>query len=423
MKPSADSRGKPLKDLRIIAVEQYGAGPFGTLHFAELGAEVIKIENPKTGGDVGRDIPPYLESQDSLYFQSLNRNKKSVSLDINSPAGRDVFHDLVRHADAVYCNFRGDVPERMGLRYEDLKHVNPRIVCCSLSGWGQTGPRRAQGAYDYSIQALSGWMDVTGEPDGPPTKTGLSLIDWSGGYVAALSMMVAIYAAKRDGVGMDCDVSLFDTALSFLTYYATWNMTRGYQPARTALSAHSSITPFQNFQTADGWIAVCCPNQSFWRKYAIAIERPDLLEDSRFTDFEARWENKDALLEDLTQVMLQRTTAEWVKILSEGDVTSAPVNSVPEALAEPQTAARDIIVTVSHPVYGEIKGVRSGVRAGPLNTDIHRAPSLGEHGRELLTGLLGYSDEKYAELEALGILGRQPESEPDPAEAAARGVE
>ena len=401
-------RLKPLQDLRIVSIEQYGAGPFGTLHFAEMGAEVIKIENPTTGGDVGRLIPPYLEADDSLYFQALNRNKKSVSLDIRNPEGRRVFHDLVRSADAVYSNLRGDGPEKMGLRYQDLKHLNPQIVCCSLSGYGQSGPRRTQGAYDYAIQALSGWMSVTGEPNGPPTKAGLSLVDWTGGYVAALSMMMAIHAARRDGIGMDCDVSLFDTALSLLTYYATWNLTAGYEPRRTAYSAHSSITPFQNFRTSDGWIAVCCPNDSFWRKYAISAGRSDLLADPKYQDFSSRWEHKDELLAELSEVMLQRTTAEWVRILGEGDVPSAPVNSVEEALAEPQTIARQRIVKVEHPVYGTVHGVRSGVSVGGLDDEIRRAPTRGEHNREILIGLLGYSETRLRELEGLGVLGEAP---------------
>ena len=162
---------KPLENVRIIAVEQYGAGPFESVHMADLGADVIKIEDPRTGGDVGRYLSPYQSDEDSLFFQNFNRNKRSLSLDLSNPDGRKVLLDLVRTADAVYSNLRGDVPERLAIRYDDLKHVNPAIVCCSLSGYGMTGPRRGEPSYDYMIQGMAGWMDLTGEPEGPPVKT------------------------------------------------------------------------------------------------------------------------------------------------------------------------------------------------------------------------------------------------------------
>src|SRR5664279_2464856 len=180
---------RPLEDVRIIAIEQFGAGPFGSVHLADLGADVIKIEDPRVGGDVGRHVPPYTEGDDSLFFETFNRNKRSIVLDVSRPAGRTVFEDLVAVSDIVYSNLRGDVPEKLGIRYQDLKHVNPAIVCCSLTGFGMHGPRKTQPAYDYVLQALAGWMDITGEPGGPPTKSGLSLVDFSGGLVASTAML------------------------------------------------------------------------------------------------------------------------------------------------------------------------------------------------------------------------------------------
>ena len=178
----------PLADVRVLAIEQFGAGPWATLQLADLGAEVIKIEDPASGGDVGRYVPPFQEGEDSLFFETFNRNKKSISLDLRDPAGRDRFEELVRVSDVVFSNLRGDQPAKLRLRYDDLKHLNPRIVCCSLSGFGMTGPRAAEGGYDYMMQGLAGWMALTGEPDGPPTKSGLSLVDLSGGYVAAIAL-------------------------------------------------------------------------------------------------------------------------------------------------------------------------------------------------------------------------------------------
>jgi crotonobetainyl-CoA:carnitine CoA-transferase CaiB-like acyl-CoA transferase len=266
----------PLAGLRVLAIEQYGAGPFGSSHLADLGAEVIKIEDPTSGGDVGRTVPPYQQDGDSLFFEAFNRGKKSISLDLGSPSGRAVFEELVRVSDAVYSNLRGDVPEKMGITYAQLSGVNPRIVCCSLSGYGMTGPRRSDPGYDYVVQALTGWMDITGEPDGPPTKSGLSLVDFSAGYVAALALLAGVMGARRDGIGTDCDVSLFDTAMAMLTYPGVWHLNAGFEARRMRHSAHPSIVPFQAFETADGWIVVAAPKEKFWQRFTVVIEQPRL---------------------------------------------------------------------------------------------------------------------------------------------------
>lgn len=257
---------KPLQDVRVLALEQYGAGPFGSLQLADLGADVIKIEDPSSGGDVGRYVVPQQEGEDSIFFETFNRNKRSIGLDITSEAGRAVFEDLVRVSDIVYSNLRGDVPAKLGILYADLKHLNPKVVCCSLSGFGMTGPRSSEPAYDYVLQGLTGWMDLTGEPSGPPTKSGLSVVDYAGGLVAATTMLAALHASQRDGVGVDCDLSLYDTAMSMLTYPAAWALNGDYVPARTHHSAHPSIVPFQAFQSKDGWIVIACPKEKYLKK-------------------------------------------------------------------------------------------------------------------------------------------------------------
>src|SRR5436309_1277741 len=311
---------RPLEDVRVIAVEQYGAGPFGSLHLADLGADVIKIEDPQSGGDVGRYVPPYQEGEDSLFFETFNRNKKSVSLDLRSPRGREVFEMLVARSDAVYSNLRGDQPAKLRLTYEDLREVNPQIVCCSLSGFGMTGPRTAEAGYDYIMQAMAGWMSLTGDPDGPPTKSGLSLVDLSGGYVSALALMGGLWRARRDGVGCDCDISLYETALHELMYVGTWALSAGYIPRRMPESAHPSIVPFQAFQTADGWITVACAKQKFWERLCEALGRRELLEDPRFADFAGRNSNRDQLLPILRADFRGRETAEWLEVVGQAGV-------------------------------------------------------------------------------------------------------
>ncbi|GAB2829562.1 CoA transferase [Actinocorallia aurea] len=395
---------KPLEDVRIISLEQYGAGPFGSLHLADQGAEIIKIEDPRTGGDVGRYVPPYAEEEDSIFYETFNRNKKSISLDMATPAGRAVFEDLVRGADAVYSNLRGDVPKKLRITYDDLKHLNPRIVCCSLTGFGMTGPRAAQPGYDYILQGLAGWMDLTGEPDGPPAKSGLSLVDYTGGYVAALSLLTALHAARRDGVGMDCDVSLYDTAVSMLTYPGTWHLNAGFTPVRTRHSAHPSLVPFQAFEAADGWIVVGCAKQKFWERLAVVIDRPDLAEDPRFLTFADRQRNAGVLLSELEKIFATRTVAQWLEPMTAAAIPCGPINDVSQALAEEHTIARDLIVETEHPRYGTLKNLASPVRVGAEQPGYVRAPQRGEHQDEVLTGL-GYSPERIAELAGDGAFG------------------
>ena len=403
---------RPLEDIRVVAVEQYGAGPFGSLYLADLGAEIIKIEDPRTGGDVGRYVPPFQDGEDSLFFETFNRGKKSIDLDLSEPAGRSVLLDLVRASDALYSNLRGDIPERLGIRYDDLKETNPRIVCCSLSGFGMTGPRHAEPAYDYILQGLTGWMSLTGEPDDPPMKTGLSLVDYSGGFVAALSLVAGVHAARRDGKGMDCDLSLFDVGLSLLAYLATWHLNGGYMPARTAHSAHPSLVPFQNFETADGWIVVGCAKEKFWQRLTEVVGRPDLAADDRFRDFAARRAHAGQLLPLLTSIFRTASSAHWLAKLSEAGIPSGPIRGVEEAIAEPHAAARGMFIETEHERFGTVKHIATAARVGERPTHYRRAPRRNENAREILKGLLRYDDERIASLRAQGAFGHVSAMEP-----------
>ncbi|WP_016932720.1 CaiB/BaiF CoA transferase family protein [Rhodococcus sp. R1101] len=397
---------KPLQDVRIISLEQYGAGPFGSVHLADLGADVIKIEDPNVGGDVGRYVPPYNDGEDSLFFETFNRNKRSLSLDLSSPAGRAVFEDLVRTSDAVYSNLRGDVPAKIGITYDDLKHLNPAIVCCSLTGFGMTGPRAEEPGYDYILQGLAGWMSVTGDPEGPPTKSGLSLVDYSGGFVAAISLLSGLHAAKRDGIGGDCDVSLYDTAMSLLTYPATWHLNAGFEPVRTKNSAHPSLVPFQAFEASDGWLVVGCAKEKFWERLVVAIDRPDLGADPRFANFALRGEHQDELLPILEQTFATQPVDYWLSRLQPAGVPSGPINDVAQALTEPHTRARGLLVETEHPTFGTVRQVASPVRFGSEPMQYRRAPLRNEHFDEIVRDL-GYSTERVAELTGQGAFGKQ----------------
>ncbi|TQS18550.1 CoA transferase [Microbispora hainanensis] len=390
----------PLEDVRIIAIEQYGAGPFGSVHLADLGAEVIKIEDPSTGGDIGRYVVPEQHGEDSLFFETFNRNKRSLSLDISTPEGRAVFEDLVRVSDVVHSNLRGDVPAKLRIRYDDLKHLNPAIVCSSLSGFGMTGPRSTEPGYDYVLQGMAGWMDLTGEPDGPPTKSGLSLVDYSGGLVAAASILAALHAARRDGVGADCDVSLFDTAISMLTYPAAWRLNGDFEPRRTHHSAHPSLVPFQAFPTGDGWLVVACPKEKFFRRLAEVLGHPEWPDDPRYRDFAARRENAEALVAELEAVFATGTSEHWLGLLRAAGVPCGPVNTVAQALKDPHTVARGMVVETEHPYFGTVRQVASPLRVGAGKRTHMRAPRRDEDAAYVLGEVLGYDAERIERLRA-----------------------
>lgn len=376
----------PLEGMKILAIEQYGAGPFATMHLADLGAEVIKIEDPGSNGDVSRAVIPYAQDNDSLFFQSLNRNKKSITLDLKSERDRRVFNELVKKSDAVFNNLRGDVPEKLQINYSHLKEVNPQIVTCSLSGFGNWGSMNKEPAYDYLLQAANGHMSLTGEPGGPPSKYGLSIIDFSTGMMAALGLMVGIYQAKQHGIGSEIDVSLFDTSLSVLNYLAIWHLNKGYEPERTANSAHPTLVPSQLFKTKNGHMIVMCNKEKFFKELCIGLDVPHLSENEKYKDFQARFNNKTELVDELSQIFKEQTTAYWQEELK-GKVPVAAVNSVSEALQQPLVTERDMIVEVETPVFGNIKMLGTPIKVKNYKPTYKRGPSLGEHNEEIIGDL------------------------------------
>jgi len=402
----------PLADVRIVAVEQFGAGPWATMQLADLGADVIKIEDPSVGGDVSRYVPPFNDGRDSLFFETLNRNKRSACLDLRHPDARRVLEDIVASADAVLSNLRGDQPAKLRLRYQDFEHVNPQIVCVSLSGFGTAGPRAGEGGYDYTIQALAGWMSVTGGPEEPPTKSGLSLVDFAGGYVAAIAVIAGVWQARRDGKGFDADLSLFDTALHLLAYMGTWSASRGWEARRLANSAHQSMVPFQAFEAGDGWLVVACPKQTLWRKLCDAVGRPELARDYRFVDFASRDTNRAVLVSLLQDAFSRRPVAEWLEVLASAGVPCAPVKTIAGALADPQAEHRGALVEYEHPILGRVRQIASPLRlCDGKSPPVRRAPRYGEDTEAVLDKLCGYTAAKIRELREAGVLGEHPTNE------------
>ena len=386
----------PLDGVRIISVEQYGAGPFGTQHLADLGAEVIKIENPADGGDVGRLVGPhFFEPGDSHFFQSFNRNKRSLTLDLKSPEGQETLRKLVARSDAVFNNLRGDLPERLGVTYEALKDVNPAIVCAHLSAYGRTGPRKAWPGYDYLAQAEAGYLSLTGEPDGPPARFGISIIDMMTGTMAALATVSAILGARASGKGRDIDTNLFEVALHNLSYLGTWYMNDGVKTERLPRSSHPSLTPSQLYRTGDGWIFIMCNKEKFWPILARAIGKPEWIDDPRYVDFKARLANREQLTRELDEALSVRTTAEWMEAFG-GKVPAAPVYDVAQALDNPYVHEQGFITEVPHPVRGTIKTIACPIRVPGETLPARPAPRLGADTDDILAALERPDDRRAA---------------------------
>jgi crotonobetainyl-CoA:carnitine CoA-transferase CaiB-like acyl-CoA transferase len=377
---------RPLEGLRILTFEQFGAGPYGTMLLAELGAEVIKIENP-SGGDVTRANGPYfLGKDDSQYFQSFARGKKSVTLDIKSADGRAEFERLVGEADAVANNLRGDQPDKLGLTYARLKHINPKIVCAHISAYGRDNERATWPGFDYLMQAECGFTALTGEPDGPPVRFGLSMVDFMTGALMATGLLAAVMRARTTGEGADVDACLYDTALHQLTYPGVFYLNEGVRTERLPRGAHPTNAPSQMFKTADGWVMAMAQTQKFWEELCALVGRRDLIDDPRYSDPSSRRARLAELTIDLDAVFVTQPTAHWVSLLA-GKVPCGPVYDVAQALENPFPHETGMIDRVAHP--DAANGLR--MLACPLKINGERmpgmrGPKLGEHNAELLKG-------------------------------------
>jgi crotonobetainyl-CoA:carnitine CoA-transferase CaiB-like acyl-CoA transferase len=392
----------PLRGLRILAVEQYGAGPYGSTHLADMGADVIKIEHRPSGGDMSRSVGPYfLGPDDSHFFQSLNRNKRSVCLDLKHPDGRLVFEKLVTTAQGVFGNMRGNQPEKLRLRYDDLKHLNPAIVCAHLSAYGREGSRKGWPGYDYLVQAEAGFLSLTGEPDDPPARFGLSMVDFMTGMTTAFALMCGLHAARETGVGRDVDVSLYDVAMHQLSYPAAWYLTEGHPTTRMPRSAHPYIVPSQLYRTRDGWIFLMCQTQRFWETLCAKIGRPELTRDPAYRDQAARHAHRDRLTAVLDQALESRTTAEWIEAMG-GAVPCAPVYDLQQALDNPFHHEREGVQLLDHPDHPGLKLVASPIRMG-AKVPARAGPKLGQDTADVLEEL-GYDQAAIEDLRARGVI-------------------
>ncbi len=392
----------PLKGVRVLAVEQYGAGPFGTQFLADQGAEVVKIENPNDGGDFARNVGPFFFTPEhSEFFHAYNRNKKSLTLDLSQKEGLQVFQDLVKSSDAVASNLRGDVPEKLGLTYEALGAINEKIVCAHLSAYGRKGPRASWPGFDYMMQAEAGYFSLTGEPDAPPTRFGLSVVDQMTGLALAYAVLAGITGARSSGRGRDLDVSLFDVALCNLGYPAIWYLNEGHRTGRLERSAHPALTPCELYRTSDGWIYIMCNKEKFWPVLCEVLGHDEWSTDGRFKDFKGRLEHRKMIREMLDEELQKKNTSDWLKIFA-GKVPAAPVNDLQGALENPFVQDEGRIQSIPLKDYGSYRTLDSPVKCGEP-TPSNPAPLLGQDTEQLLTDL-GYSPDHITELRDSGII-------------------
>ena len=393
----------PLSGLRILSAEAFGAGPYGSMFLADLGAEVIKIENPASGGDASRSVGPhFLGPNDSQFFQTFGTNKRSLTLNLRSPEGQEILHRVVSSVDAIMNNLRGDQPAKLGLEYAKLKSANPKLVCAHLSAYGRDNDRTGWPGYDYLMQAEAGFLSVTGEPGTPPARFGLSIVDFMSGITCGLALLAAIIGAQKSGEGGDIDVCLFDVALHQLSYPATWYLNAGDVTGRLPRGSHPSTVPVQLFKTKDAWIFVMCMLDKFWDRLLQDMGREDLGEHPHYRDVAARREHRDELTEVLDAEFSKRTTEDWLGRLT-GKLPVAPVYDLPQALDNPFVQQVQMLQTVPHPHKSDLRLLSNPIRLNGERLPARPCSPLGGDTDELLAEI-GYGDDDIADLRSRGVV-------------------
>lgn len=393
---------KALEGVRVLDLTTFMSGPYASMVLGDLGAEVIKIEEPGSG-DASRQIPPYFHEGESLYYISLNRNKKGVTLNLNTEQGKNLFYGLVKKADIVLENFRPGVTKKLGVDYERLKTINPQIIYGSITAYGPEGPYGQRPAYDLIIQALSGSMSMTGEQETGPLRLGVPMGDLAGSMWAIIGILSALQYREKTGEGQIVDISLLDSLTSLITYPALY-FSHGGEIAQPLGSGHQAIVPFQAFQTKDYYVAVTCANEKFWGLLCQALGMSELAADPRFAKMGDRLQHKKELNAILSKVFSEKTNAEWEKILSQAGVPCAPVQTMDRVFADPALRYRGMIIAMDH--FGEeLRSFGNPLKMSATSiTEYRTPPRLGADNQEILGKYLGLSAEEIGRMKKEGIL-------------------
>ena len=388
---------QPLNGIRVLDLTHVLAGPFCTQILGDLGAEVIKIERPGVG-DPTRKMPPHTVKDQSAYFMALNRNKKSLTLDLKAAEGKEIFCGLARKADVVMNNFTPGTMEKLGLGYEDLKKINPKIVWASVTGYGQTGPYRERPSYDIIVQAMGGAMSYTGEPGQPPVRCGIPIGDLGGAVFAVIGILSALVSRSMTGEGRMVDISMLDVQIALHTYRAKYYFVAGEIPEPVG-TAHVSNVPLRAYRTKDSYIVIEAHMDHFFRNLCKNMEMEKLADDPRFSTRAKRLENREDLDRILEENFLKKTTAEWWDLFIKLEVPSGPIYTVDKAVADPQVVSRKMVVDIDSPHVGRTRDVGSPIKVSGVDQIKYvHPPALGEHTEQILKDILGYSAENIATL-------------------------
>lgn len=392
----------PLDGIKVLDLTRVLAGPYATMLLGDLGAEVIKIEQPGIG-DESRNFGPF-KNGFSLYFMSVNRGKRSVTLNLKTERGQAIFKRLLAHTDIVVENFRPGTMERLGLDYDTLKAEHPSLIYAACSGFGQTGPYAQQGAYDMIIQGMGGIISITGEPEGPPVRVGTSISDITAALFTTIGVLSALHHRNQTGKGQFVDVAMLDSLVAVLENAVVRYFATGEAPKPLG-ARHPAITPFEAFASADGHVIIALGNDTLWAKFCAQVNRQDLISDERFRTNADRTENHAELFPILSDIMSKRTTDAWIEALGEIGVPCGPINAMDKVVSHPQVQAREMITRVAHQITGtvEVPGVPIKLSETPGNVDAP-APSLGEHTTEVLTDVLKMSPDAVAKLKQDGVI-------------------
>jgi formyl-CoA transferase len=388
---------QPLEGFRILDLSRVLAGPYCTMMLGDLGAEVIKVERPGVGDDTRAWGPPFADGE-SAYYLCANRNKKSMTVNLKSSAGQEIIRQLARISDVLVENYKVGELGALGLGYEDLKQINPGLVYCSITGYGQTGPDKDLPGYDFVIQGRGGVMSITGEPDGEPMKVGVAVVDITAGLYAANAIQAALLARSKTGKGQAIDIALLDAQVSWLANVASNYLVSGNPPGRFG-NAHPTIVPYQSFRARDGFFCLAVGNDGQWQKLCALVNQPALAQDPRFATNPARVQHREVLI-PLLQIIFQAQEIDvWLEEIAAAGIPCGPVQTIDQVFSDPQVLARDMVWMMPHPTAGEVSLVGSPLKLSetPVAARLH-PPLLGEHTEEVLTGVLGYTADHITQL-------------------------